>query len=103
MMLAKRLSSRGPAAAANDARSRPCVRALAARLCWRHGGAIKVGEFDDQNKGAPTRGVRLRKAWLCASPVADGTTAGADLRSTVIHFASHVVATDCRCDRAARV
>src|SRR5258705_8331497 len=54
--------------------------------------------------GAPTRGDEASQSSyrLCASPVADGTTAGADLRSTVVHFALHVAATDCLCDLAAR-
>src|SRR5262245_30821002 len=66
--------------------------AWGARLCWRHGGAIKVGEFDGQNKGYANRGDEAsQKLWLCASPVADGTTAGADLHSTVVCFAPHVL------------
>jgi len=27
-----------------------------ARLCWRHGGAIKVGKLDNQNKGCANKG-----------------------------------------------
>ena len=26
------------------------------RRCWRHGGAIKVGKFDEQNKGCANKG-----------------------------------------------
>jgi hypothetical protein len=51
-----------------------CSRERGAAL-WCHGGAIKVGKFDNQNKGCANKGgMRLRKLRLCASPVADGTS-----------------------------
>jgi hypothetical protein len=39
-----------------------CSRERGAAL-WCHGGAIKVGKFDNQNKGCANKGgMRLRKA-----------------------------------------
>jgi hypothetical protein len=67
-----------------------------ARLCWRHGGAIKVGKLDNQNKGCANTGDEASQS-LGFAQAPSPTGPGADLRSTVVNFALHVAETDCLC------
>jgi hypothetical protein len=76
--------------------------ARAVGLCWRHGGAIKVRKFDNQNNGCANRGDEASQSLGVAQAPSPTGPAGADLRSAVVYFALHVATSDCLCDLGAR-